>query len=89
MKCPSCKERMNCRFTTPIGNASRYRIYKCKACESYKETIEVDAMMFPPTTEEVRTLQAALQKARVLRYSFSKRFVKAGATEAAPSGGDD
>jgi hypothetical protein len=82
MNCPTCQERMRCKFTYPVGKASRFRVYRCSGCKAYKETIEIDTLMLPPTTEEIRTLTKGIQEAKAKRFFFGKQK---GAAVTAPS----
>ena len=85
MNCPDCKAHMNCRTTLPVGQRSRYRIYRCSQCHYFLETYETDLRFLPPMPEEVRALQDGIAKAKATRFRFAR---KKGAAEAAPIGRD-
>lgn len=46
MQCESCSGKMKCRFTLPVGQRLRFRVYRCPYCESFMETVELPASLY-------------------------------------------
>lgn len=54
MVCLNCNSRMGCRYTTPMGKQLRFRVYKCKMCGGFTETVELARAQFEALTLETK-----------------------------------
>jgi hypothetical protein len=71
MICPSCGVRLKCRYSAPAGARLRYRGYRCVACKTYLETVELPVAMYETgrDREEVLALVDAVKRQQ-------QRFIK-------------
>lgn len=74
MNCPICTDtRMACKFTYPICQMSRFRVYQCPECKRWQESVEISMEAFLGHTPEMTVkVMAEVNKAKAIRASFAR-----------------
>lgn len=69
----ACGAKMRCIYSVPTENRTRFRTYRCQACNSFEDTFEV-----PELSVVSKDLRQIMNQARHKQFAAVKRFAKKG-----------
>lgn len=67
---------MGCRYSVPVGKQLRFRVYKCRRCQTYLETVELPTKMYGEAGWDVAEVKELVAAARRKQLMFAYRHQK-------------